>query len=177
MTPATCKGSDGLFRGSSGGGEIHICVGDDTPELRIRKTVLHEVAHAWTLRRLSADDIVGFLALRRLEHWSEPATWHRRGMEHAAEIMAWGLIEREVRLPLMQPNDRASLDSAFEFLTGREPIVGPPVWKVDAGTRPDGMDAPPAQMPADCCPRRVIEASLPPSGGNSEAALSGSSSP
>jgi hypothetical protein len=129
-----CEGFAGLFRGSRDGGEIHVCADDDAPQVVLHKTLLRELGHAWALHHLSDEDITGFVALRGLEHWAEPAPWYRRGIEHAAEIMAWGLLERELRLPTIRPNDRASLEEAFRFLTGRDPIVGPPAWKDDPGT-------------------------------------------
>ncbi|MDF1595751.1 MAG: hypothetical protein P1T08_06600 [Acidimicrobiia bacterium] len=118
----SCDGNVGLFKGSDAGGEVHLCTED--MNLVKRRTLLHELGHAWTLQHLSGEDISSFLALRGLEHWSEPAPWYHRGIEHAAEIMAWGLYDTELRVVTIEPSDPASLRIAFRFLTGADPICG-----------------------------------------------------
>ena len=89
-----------------------------------RHALLHELGHAWTNTYLNDDDRTEVLELRGLEHWSGPKVpYLERGTEHAAEILAWGLLEEStatVRLP-----DRTcdTLAAAFRFLTGAEPLV------------------------------------------------------
>jgi hypothetical protein len=113
-----CAGHPGLFR--------------DQPELRIdicgffdfstaaKKTMLHELAHAWAHENLSDDDIEEFLILRGLEIWAGPlAPWELRGSEHAAEIISWALFDRELDLVTIPNAGPEAIEASYRILTGR----------------------------------------------------------
>jgi hypothetical protein len=48
--------------------------------------------------------------------------WHRRGMEHAANVIAWGLLDDPYPLSRTYPNDPQSLTEAFRLLTESDPL-------------------------------------------------------
>ena len=83
---------------------------------------LHVLSHAWTHQNLDDADREAFLELRNLHYWDEPARWFAMGAEHAAEIMAWGLLDADVGVLTVAPNDQQSLVDAFRFLTSVDPI-------------------------------------------------------
>jgi len=104
--------------------EIEMCTGDAcTPSLTARSTLLHELGHVWTIQHVDEFERATFLEIRGLEVWSAPdVDRDHLGTEHAAEILAWGLLEEDsgaVRLP---NNGCSELSAAFRVLTGREPL-------------------------------------------------------
>ena len=106
---------------------IHSCERDPG---RLRRNLLHELSHAWEQSgAISASTRAEFLRLRGLQSWdSDALPWNERGEEQAAEIMAWGLMERHAPIPTdvgdygAQDPDR--LAQAFTLLTGRIPLFG-----------------------------------------------------
>jgi hypothetical protein len=83
-----------------------------------KRTILHELAHAWdgfVLREPTRRD---FLHLRQLQTWaSQGVAWELRGQEQTAEVIAWGLMDQPLYLTI--PNNRPDeLHAAFELLTG-----------------------------------------------------------
>jgi len=89
-----------------------------------RHALLHELGHAWTNTYLNDDNRAEFRELRGLEHWlGSDVPYLERGTEHAAEILAWGLLDEcsaTVRLP---DSTCDTLAAAFRLLTGAEPLV------------------------------------------------------
>lgn len=87
--------------------------------------VLHELAHAWLAVNVGAETEAVFLDHVGLEQWltTEDTPWHERGVEYAAEVVAWGLME--TRLPIIRlggpPCEHLRL--AYMTLTGNEPLV------------------------------------------------------
>ena len=113
-----CAGHPGLFR--------------DQPDLRIdicgfsdfstaaKKTMLHELAHAWAHENLSDHDIEEFLMLRGLEIWAGPlAPWELKGSEHAAEIISWALFDRELDLVTIPDAGPEAIEASYRILTGK----------------------------------------------------------
>src|SRR5262245_48210881 len=71
-------------------GIVDLC-GIHTNDLS-RRTVLHEMAHAWLDAHVSAGLEERFLRLRELDTWNDhDAGWEERGSEHGAEIVEWAL--------------------------------------------------------------------------------------
>ena len=55
--------------------------------------------------------------------WADPAdTWADQGREHAANVVAWALMEDPLVIGQTYPNDRTSLEEGFAILTGRKPL-------------------------------------------------------
>ena len=112
-----CGNKNGLYRREGHRHSVEIC--------RPRKrTVIHELAHAWSAHNLSQVEIEAFLRMRGLEVWhSSEHGWATRGIEHAAEIITWGLSDTPIGIPL-PANDCDSLVEGFLLLTGAEPLHG-----------------------------------------------------
>jgi hypothetical protein len=85
-----CKGHSGLFRTGADIWQVDVC--DVAPWV-----ILHEMGHAWTALYLSRQQRDQFVQSWGLETWNEQATpWRLRGAEHAADTVAWGLLEEPV---------------------------------------------------------------------------------
>lgn len=104
-----CNGANGLFGPEPPVDRIDLCT-------RLQATVLHELAHAWETHNLSDETRRAFL-----EHTGTPAwfghgelEWEDRGIERAAQIVAWGLMD----VPIT--NTARFLDELHQFkmLTG-----------------------------------------------------------
>ncbi len=50
--------------------------------------------------------------------------WHRRGVEHAAETIAWGLMDLALPLTRLGGPGCAQAARGFAALTGADPLVG-----------------------------------------------------
>lgn len=109
---------------ASGRSRIDICTTMGRPVAEF--LVLHEIAHAWDRRSLTADTRAAFLELRDLTEWrnDDPARWHHRGAEHAAEIIMWGLMDRPVQVVRVAAASCAQLLAGYRLLTGAEPLHG-----------------------------------------------------
>lgn len=114
---------------------IHICDGR-------KMTLLHELAHAWD--HFAHFQRETFLDLRGLDtYFGDPDTpAAEMGVEHVAEILAWGLMdenpavpapaypsqpfkEYEPRLPGLPNSEHDELCEAFMFLTQVNPLYLP----------------------------------------------------
>ncbi len=113
--PSGCGGQMGAYRD----GEADIC--GVHVNWMSRRTLLHEMAHAWVDAHVSADLEARFLRLRQLETWNDHAVdWEERGTEHAAEIISWALDGQgtgteQASIPR---NDPDQLAAAYQLLTG-----------------------------------------------------------
>ena len=106
--------------GRSWNGTVDLC-GIHTNELS-RRTVLHEMAHAWMDAHVTAGLEERFLRLRQLERWNDhDDEWEQRGSEHAAEIVEWALAGQGTgtELPSIPDNDPPQLAEGYELFTGR----------------------------------------------------------
>ncbi len=122
-----CGMREGVLAVSGDGMTIHECEPDPA---RLRRSLLHELAHAWDVSggiAPAARD--GFLARRNLDAWRDDSLeWQQRGEEQAAEIIAWGLGEQAApiatRVREVGDQDPGALAEAFLLLTGRAPLFG-----------------------------------------------------
>jgi hypothetical protein len=123
-TEAACLGRRGAHWHEHGRSRIHLCTSDSGPLEEFM--VLHELGHAWDRHALSPARRDAFLALRGLSEWrnGDPDRWLDRGAEHAAEIIAWGVIDRPVRILRLHDNSCADLLIGYLVLTGTEPVHG-----------------------------------------------------
>jgi hypothetical protein len=102
---------------------VAICTGQEGLTLTNRVAILHELGHAWLSRSVSQRLQTAFLELRGLETWNDrDQPWHQRGAEHAADIIAWALMDRDVWMYRIRPNDPSSLLAGYQLLTGRQPL-------------------------------------------------------
>lgn len=89
----------------------------------VELALAHELGHVWLLDHADREDREAFLALTGLDTWDDAAVpWHERGVEHAAETLAWGLVEGELELGRIGFPSCRLLATSFELLTGTEPI-------------------------------------------------------
>jgi hypothetical protein len=101
---------------------IRVCNKDTGPEAE--HVILHELAHAWDRHSLSEDRREAFLRVRGLRVWrSKDTVWEERGAEHAAEVVVWGLIDRQFSAQIPD-NSCAELLAGYTTLTGRQPLHG-----------------------------------------------------
>lgn len=113
-----CAGHSGLFRDQPKP-RIDMC-GFTEFSTAAKKTMLHELAHAWAHENLTVDDIDEFLDARGLFVWAGPgAPWELKGSEHAAEILSWALFDRELRLVTIPDAGPEAIAAAYLLLTGR----------------------------------------------------------
>lgn len=116
-----CRGYQGFFSRSNG--TVDICNrGEGKTDQR--HTILHELAHAWSLNHMTETEMDGFADHRGLDHWhSSDVAWWQMGKEHAAEIVAWGLQDAdEYKSIWLFQEECGELADAFEMLTGTTPL-------------------------------------------------------
>jgi hypothetical protein len=78
--------------------------GSFVPSLRIINicdqeplVLLHELAHTWTQAHLTEQDRSEYVSAGGFESWNDKETvWSRRGSEHAADTIAWSLLEEPI---------------------------------------------------------------------------------
>ena len=85
-------------------------------------TLMHELAHAWAEYTLTEAQRRAFLEERGLESWRDGVPWEERGTEHAAQIIAWGLGDRPIRLLKTPDAGFDRLAAGFSLLTGHLPL-------------------------------------------------------
>ncbi len=95
----------------------------EVPHLIVRSSVLHELAHAWILDNVDGQAQEELLEMSGREIWDgETVTWPERGVEYAAEVLTWGLLEEPSRMVRIGQPDCAELLRAFRLLTGVDPL-------------------------------------------------------
>jgi hypothetical protein len=103
-----CDGRQGLFRAAGDGGVVDLCFDREF-------LALHELAHAW--EHFALDDAARdeFVLTMGFESWRSRATpWSHRGIERAADAIAYGLLD----VPLGEDDARVRVLAQFELLTG-----------------------------------------------------------
>lgn len=114
--PRDCGNNSGYTVGE----RIDICT--TGTRAYVRATLLHEIAHVWLEHHASEELRMSLLRLRGLKTWdASEAPWGLRGVEQAAEIIAWGLGDETIP-PLIPDDDPDGLTLAFELLTGGRPL-------------------------------------------------------
>ena len=86
--------------------------------------LLHEMAHVWEAGSVPPDRQQRFMETRTgIGSWANPDDpWVGQGREHAANVIAWALMEDPVVVGRTYPNGRASLETGFAILTGLRPL-------------------------------------------------------
>ena len=108
--------------------QTETCAGDScTPSVTAQSTLLHELGHVWTIQHVAAATRAAFLEVRGLQVWSDPGIDRDDlGTEHAAEILAWALLEEDNWPARLPGNDCGELAAGFRVLTGHDPPRGCP---------------------------------------------------
>lgn len=129
-----CRGVSGLAVDTGEGLEVQMCFGEEelcspdtdcaAPSVVARLNLLHELAHVWLTTELDEEVRREFLSMRELDSWwGRDLPWVEMAVEHAAEIIAWGLMDEEVALPRLPSRSCATLIEGFWLLTGKQPLV------------------------------------------------------
>ncbi len=110
-------------------GSEEICTDPLCEIMRIdaRFGLLHELAHVWERNHVDDPTRGEFLALLGLDVWSHidppwvtsPVT---EGVEQAADIIAWALMDEQVELARLPDVTTTQLNTAFHLLTGATPL-------------------------------------------------------
>jgi hypothetical protein len=125
---ARCRTGSGWAIDTGDGVEIQMCLGHETVEggtsVLARFTMLHELAHVWTNEHLDDDGRARFLSARGLAAWWDPdLEWAELGAEHAAEIVAWGLMDEALPIARLPDASCDRLEEGYRMLTGTSPLV------------------------------------------------------
>lgn len=129
----------GRDQSGCGGSPARVYLDHDPIEVRMcwnsEMMLLHELAHVWEAQNVDEDLHEPFMAMRDgVKSWAGlDVAWEERGREHAANVIAWGLLEKPHPISRTYPNDPDSLTAAFRLLTGTEPLHdgGPPMREPD----------------------------------------------
>jgi hypothetical protein len=121
-TREPCRGARGFYTGDRSRATIRICVREASPFADL--LLLHEIAHALDGYALTDRRRAAFLQLRHLEEWWDngSAPWHTYGAEQAAQIIAWGLIDRQIHIATIPDSSCLDLRTGYVLLTGRPPL-------------------------------------------------------
>ncbi len=112
---AECGGNNGSMGDLPNGNYvIHSC--------GVGFTLLHELTHAWDMHQLDGETRARFLDLAQADVWKRSEDWHLDGAEHAANVVAWGLMDERINQTRTRPYDYRSMLEAFEILTGGQPL-------------------------------------------------------
>ena len=140
-----CDGHKGRYLGQTD--LVEMCSLDKT-------TMVHEIAHAWVRANLTVADKERFMKTQGLDSWNDhDVEWADRGAEHAAEAMAWALIDdpHHVEWTRILPDGTEqvghrvltigvgveTLIESFRFLTGMSPVFRDQrEWSTDHQTSP-----------------------------------------
>ncbi|MEA3510727.1 MAG: nuclear transport factor 2 family protein [Actinomycetota bacterium] len=131
---AACEGGvSGTAVHQERGSSIDVCASAESvspgaetssfaPTRAARGTILHELAHIWNFDHVTEYRKELFVAARGLDVWiGNGIDWDRRGSEHAAEILMWGLMDDVVPMLRLEQRSCADLTDGYQILTGRIP--------------------------------------------------------
>ena len=123
-----CEGNLAVAGGESND-EIVVCFGEGLAcrtspcppwSAMAEATTLHELAHTWMAQNLTEETRAAYEDLVSLS-WASPRdAWEDRAIERAAEVIAWGLLQRPSP-PQEFAATRSELDREFRLLTGTPP--------------------------------------------------------
>jgi hypothetical protein len=87
-----------------------------------RLLVLHELAHAWMFREVDETTQRAFMEHMGVAAWSSAdVIWYDRGVEQAAQVLAWGLMDESIRPGRLGDRPCEQLVESFRILTGEHP--------------------------------------------------------
>ncbi len=115
---AECNDLIGYLCGSAETGWIlHSC-----DSCGVDFTLLHELAHAWDNHSLDGATRTKFLKLAQADTWSNSDNWYLAGGEHAANVIAWALMDERINQTSTRPYDYSSMLKGYDILTGGQPL-------------------------------------------------------
>jgi hypothetical protein len=131
-----CEGARGGHRIEDEVSRVYVCVTElgATRELKVKRTLLHEFAHAWDHHNLTDDVRAAFMELHSLDGWTFDVPYEERGSEHAAETITWGLLDRPMLFGEFGDSTPWEIQHrGYLTLTGAEPPHGY-VWTLFAAS-------------------------------------------
>ena len=130
-----CEGVSGrVIRDEAGRRDVVLCIFEAdlcrdaecaSRSVAAEAGMMHELAHAWMLDQTDGATEQRVLELSGRAVWNEDGVaWQDRGVEYAAEAMAWGLAAEELGLVRLGRPPCEELAAVFRVLTGTEPLEG-----------------------------------------------------
>ena len=121
-----CGNAEGLYHHEADGERVvTICARESdsfAAQLYRRRTLLHELGHAWDFANLTAEDHDELGRVLGAESWNDSDdVWADRGVESFAETFVFALLDQSAR-QLKVSIDCADLLSAFSGATGALPL-------------------------------------------------------
>jgi hypothetical protein len=117
----SCRGAEGRYERSGSDARIRVCIPDQDSfafQLKQRRTLVHELAHAWDDANLDDTDRAELLSVVDAESWYAPESdWDQRGVERFAETIVWGLYD-QLRRPTRIDVPCDELHADFVRITG-----------------------------------------------------------
>jgi hypothetical protein len=95
----------------------------DRPSSSVRFAALHELGHTWMLDHVTGETQTQLLELSDRATWQgTEVPWADRGVEYAADVIAWGLIEGPIDMVRIGRPGCDELSAAFRLLTMVKPL-------------------------------------------------------
>lgn len=128
-----CESRTGRVIETDGFRELYLCMYErdlcpragscDEIARTARLAVLHELGHAWMIDEVDEAIETRVLESSGLPTWSDSdVPWNQRGVEYAAEVLAWGLFDEDVSMVRIGSPSCAELTAAFTVLTSAVPL-------------------------------------------------------
>ncbi len=124
-----CNGGHGGFKIEDGVSRVLVCASghEIAREAQVKRTLLHEFAHAWDHLALTDEIRAEFMRFQGSDGWLSESglPYHERAGEHAAETIMWGLMDKPILMgTLSEPSSWDELYHGYLLLTGSEPPHG-----------------------------------------------------
>lgn len=127
-----CGDFSGVAHLDAVGNTVYYCVHDIACESSscdrftdvAKLSMLHELAHSWLEANLDTQSRQTILDLTKTTSWHDrSAPWDQRGIEWAAEILAWGLLDRPMELLRLGFPSCDLRRTVFRVLANEEPMT------------------------------------------------------
>jgi hypothetical protein len=129
----SCARRTGRVIDADGQRQVFICIFEsdlcpnsetcDLPSSSVRFAVLHELGHTWILDHVTGETQTQLLELSDRATWQgTEVPWADRGVEYAADVIAWGLIEEPIDMVRIGRPSCDELSAAFRLLTMVDPL-------------------------------------------------------
>jgi hypothetical protein len=131
-----CEGLSGRVLDDGNRRELFVCMYEsdictrierpcETPATAVRVAFLHELGHAWMIDNLTEEMEQNLLEISGRDVWDDhDVPWVARGVEYAAEVLAWGLLEEPLTMVRIGSPPCTELVAAYEAITGNPPPRG-----------------------------------------------------
>ena len=119
--PENCGGFQGRYYSATE--TVSVCVDEHASDLVLRTTVVARDVACVDTPSPGRGEPRRFVELRNTPTWdSWDFAWSDRATEHAAVVMAWGLMDVRTFVRPVGDTSRRALEESFRLLTGVDPI-------------------------------------------------------